>query len=236
MDTPVKSQLRNKEETHVVHQLKLKFSFIRNYTYIIVDTSSKIAAIVDPAWEFDKITSVLHTLGIYPTKILLTHSHFDHVNLVKPLVQIFNSQVYMSLKEIDFYKFRCKNLNPIQHFDAIKLGQTNIAALFTPGHTVGSVSYLLTDSLFTGDTIFIEGCGICNTYGGCPEQMFSSIQMIKEKVNPDVNVYPGHSFGKKPGYPIKYLMKENIYFLIDRKEIFVDFRMRKHQTNMFNFQ
>ena len=222
------------DETYEIHILKTGFLSFKNYIYIIVDTYSMEAAIIDPAWDLEKIITVLNTLGVHPTKILLTHSHFDHVNLVESLVQRFNSQVYMSLDEISFYKVQYKNLNPIQHFDVIKLGQTNITTLLTPGHTVGSVSFLLSRSLFTGDTIFFEGCGICNTKGA--EQMFNSIQMIKKMVAPDVRVYPGHSFGKEPGEPIKHLAKENIYFSIEQKEIFVNFRTRKNQKNLFNFQ
>ncbi len=230
------SQLQEKVKTYAIHQLKLKFSFIKNYTYIICDIYSKEAAVLDPAWDIETITTKLLMLGVYPTKILLTHSHFDHVNLVEPLIQRFNSQVYMSLKEIEFYKYQCTNLNPVKHFDTIKLGQTNITALLTSGHTVGSMSFLLSDSLFTGDTIFIEGCGICTSIGGCPEEMFNSIQMIKKIVSPEVCVYPGHSYGKEPGYPLKYLMQENIYFLFERKEKFVEFRMRKQKNGLFNFQ
>jgi hydroxyacylglutathione hydrolase len=221
------------DETYELHILKASFLNFKNYIYIIVDSSSMEAAIVDPAWDLKNIITVLETLGVHLTTILLTHSHFDHVNLVESLVQRFNSQVYMSLNEISFYKFQCKNLNPIQHFDVINLGKTNITTLLTPGHTAGSVSFLLSRSLFTGDTIFIEGCGICNAKGA--EQMFNSIQMIKKMVAPDVRVYPGHSFGKEPGNTIRYLAKENIYFLIDRKEMFVNFRTRKGQKNLFGF-
>jgi glyoxylase-like metal-dependent hydrolase (beta-lactamase superfamily II) len=236
MDTPVASQLRYQVKNYTIRQLKLKFSFFRNYTYIIVDISSKEAAIIDPAWELATIVTELNALGVCLTTILLTHSHFDHVNLVEPMVQRFNPQVYMSLKEIDYYKYRCQNLNSTQPFDMIKLGHTNIRILPTPGHTIGSVSFLLSDSLFTGDTIFIEGCGICTTKGGCPENMFDSIQMIKKMVDPEILVYPGHSFGKEPGYSLRHLKEENIYFLIDKKEVFVDFRMRTHQKNFFYFQ
>jgi len=236
MNTLITSQLQKKEKTYSVHQLKMKSSYIFNYTYIIIDTTSNEAAIIDPAWDIETIYAKLDTLGVYPTTILLTHSHFDHVNVVEPLVQRFDSKVYMSLKEIEFYKFRCKNLNSTQHFDIIKLGKTDIVVLLTPGHTVGSTSFLLSGSLFTGDFIFIEGCGICNTRGGCPEQMFDSIQMIKGTVASDVCVYPGHSFGKEPGYPIRYLMEENIYFLIDQKQLFINFRMRKKQKYLLNFK
>ncbi len=236
MATSFASHLQNKEKSYSIHQLKLSFSFIINYTYIIVDISTREAAIVDPAWDIETIDETLRITGARPTTILLTHSHFDHVNMIGPLIRKFDSQTYMSLKEIEFYKFQCKNLNPIQHHDIIQVGKTKITALLTPGHTAGSTSFLLSNSLFTGDFIFIEGCGICNTEGGCPEKMFDSIQMIKETVASDVCVYPGHSYGRNPGFPIGYLMEKNIYFSISEKKLFINFRMRRNQTNIFDFK
>lgn len=216
------------DQTCTVLKLKLG-SFIVNYSYIIIDRASKEAAIVDPAWELGKVTTTLDGLGVRLTQILLTHSHIDHVNLVSPLVELYNPMVFMSAKEIDFYGFRCKNLSPVCHLDSIKLGHTLIECLFTPGHTAGGMCFVLPDSIFTGDTIFIEGCGICNTQGGSPEKMFESIQMVKNMVHPNTLVYPGHSYGKEPGCSLSLLMDENIYFLIEKRGIFVNFRMRKNQ-------
>jgi len=223
------------DQTCTVLKLKLG-SFIVNYSYIIIDRASKEAAIVDPAWELGKVTTTLDGLGVRLTQILLTHSHIDHVNLVSPLVELYNPMVFMSAKEIDFYGFRCKNLNPVCHLDSIKLGHTLIECLFTPGHTAGGMCFVLPDSIFTGDTIFIEGCGICNTQGGSPEKMFESIQMVKNMVHPNTLVYPGHSYGKEPGCSLSLLMDENIYFLIEKRGIFVNFRMRKNQKYLKSFQ
>ncbi|PEU20728.1 MBL fold metallo-hydrolase [Bacillus wiedmannii] len=224
------------EKIYEIIPLKVGFSNILNFNYIVIDKLSKQAAIVDPSWDLELITRTCHELDVRLTKILLTHSHNDHVNLVDPIVKQFDTQVYMSAKEIEFYNFKCRNLNAIQDFNTIKLGETQISCLLTPGHTVGGTSYLLSHSLFTGDTVFIEGCGICTTIGGSPEQMFNSIQKIKSTIEPHVRIYPGHSYGKDPGYTMSYLLKNNIYFLIESKEQFIRFRMRNNQKNLFNFK
>ena len=221
--------------TYLVKQIKVSRSFIKNYIYIIVDKASQQAAIVDPSWGLGVVVEALDELGARLTTILLTHSHFDHVNMVQPLLKRFGPRVFMSAREIAFYDYQCANLKPMEHLDAIEVGRTRISCLLTPGHTAGSVCFLLSDSIFTGDTVFIEGCGICNTKGGCPEKMFDSIQMLKERVRPDVRVYPAHSFGKPPGYALRDVMMENIYFLIDKKNVFVDFRMRKSFKKIFDF-
>lgn len=218
-----------------IDYLKVCFLNFINFTYFIMDDQTKQIAIIDPAWESNKIESFLQELNGTLTTILLTHSHFDHINLVNSLLDKYNPQVFMSKKESEFYNFKCRNLNLVDHFDSIRLGKTEILCLLTPGHTVGSVCYLISDNLYTGDTVFIEGCGICSTFGGDPEKMFNSIQMIKNTIKPHVRIFPGHSYGKTPGHQLSYLLKENIYFLINNKAYFIKFRMRKHQENLFKF-
>lgn len=224
------------DRTYDVYQLKVGSATILNFNYIIVDKSSGQAAIVDPAWDSACITRTFSELAAKPDRILLTHAHHDHVNLVPYLVEQFDSQVYMSAREIDFYGFRCKNLHALEDTEKITCGQTQITCLLTPGHTTGSMCYLLSDSLFTGDTLFIEGCGMCNIFGGSPAQMFESMQKLKKTIEPQICIYPGHSFGKDPGYTMSDLLQQNIYLQIENKEHFIQFRMRENQTHLFDFK
>lgn len=207
----------------------------RNYNYIIVDNHSREAAIIDPAWDLDLILEKLSQLDVKPRSILLTHSHNDHVNLAQPLAKYFDAKVYMSEAEMKYYGFFIENMHSFGDMDEIRLGRTSITCLVTPGHTAGSTCFLLSGHLFSGDTLFIEGCGICNVPGGSPDDMFMSIRRIKETVSPLVRVYPGHSYGKAPGYPLAYLLEQNIYMQIADKDTFVNFRMRKNQRNLFRF-
>ncbi|WP_081752135.1 MBL fold metallo-hydrolase [Paenibacillus brasilensis] len=207
-----------------------------NYVYFVMDKKTRDIAIVDPSWDLWKVESCIQQLNGNLKAILLTHSHFDHINLVNSLIDKYNPQVFMSIKEIDFYHFRCRNLYSIQDEDSIKLGETDIISLLTPGHTLGSVCYLLSDHLFTGDTIFIEGCGYCDPNGGDPEELYHSIQKIKREIDGSIRIYPAHSFGKAPGFSLNYLMNENIYFQFTSKEPFIKFRMRPNQKRLFDFK
>jgi hydroxyacylglutathione hydrolase len=222
-------------DSHTIYPLKVGCLGFINVTYIVVDNRTRQIAIIDPAWEFPKIEVLLRTLKGNLTTVLLTHSHYDHVNLVNILLDKYDPSVYLSRREMQYYNFGCKNLNPFENRDCLMLGDTRISCMLTPGHTFGSACYLLPDSLFTGDTVFIEGCGICDTYGGDPAEMFHSIQMIKYTVDPGIKIFPGHSYGKKPGCTLNHLFKENIYFQINTKEQFIGFRMRKGQKNLFKF-
>ncbi|MCX7920825.1 MAG: MBL fold metallo-hydrolase [Clostridia bacterium] len=218
--------------------LKLKVEFLnyKNFCYIIVDKDSQEAAIIDPAWDIDKISDKIGQLDVKLTSIFLTHSHYDHTNLAEHLVKRYNSHVFMSKDEINHYGYRCPKLNALSDKDSIYIGNTKVSCMLTPGHTFGSSCYLLQGSLFTGDTVFIEGCGICTGTGASAEQMYDSIQNIKNNVSHDTKIYPGHSYGKMPGYSLSYLLKENIYFQIDNKDIFISYRMRKNQGNLFDFK
>ncbi|RCX14811.1 glyoxylase-like metal-dependent hydrolase (beta-lactamase superfamily II) [Anaerobacterium chartisolvens] len=223
-------------ETYEIYQVKASFLNIINYVYIIADRCGGNAAVVDPAWDLNGITERLENMDVELKSVLLTHSHYDHVNMVEPLLRRFNPRVYMSRKEIDFYGFRCKNLNALENYQVIDIGNIHVSCIHTPGHTAGGMCYLLPRHIFTGDTVFIEGCGACSFYGGSPEDMFESIQRLKVMLSHDICVYPGHSYGMEPGCTFGQLLEKNIYFQFSQKDHFVNFRMRKRQRHLFSFK
>ncbi|MCF2943974.1 MBL fold metallo-hydrolase [Paenibacillus tarimensis] len=202
----------------------------------MIDLYSREAVIIDPAWELDAIVHVITQADAKLTKILLTHSHSDHVHLVDALLRRYNPQVYMSRQEIDYYGFTCRNLNPVHDGEMIPFTQSSITCILTPGHTAGGVCYLWNGILFSGDTVFIEGCGMCSGPGGCPNGMYESIQRLKKLLAPEVRIYPGHCYGREVGCTFGYVMANNLYFQIENKEMFISFRMRSNQKNLFDFQ
>lgn len=222
------------ESGYQTYMLRVSSGKMINYCYILVDKKSQEAAIIDPAWELDKITSKLEALGVDLKFILLTHSHNDHVDLVQALLPKYQPSVYISRVESEFYEYECDALIRFEDKDRIQLGETTITCLVTPGHTKGSSCFLLSDDIFTGDTVFIEGCGMCEGAGASPDDLFESIQKIKGAADKHVRVYPGHSFGKEPGYSMTYLSTYNIYFQLE-KEDFINFRMRKNQKVLYSF-
>lgn len=222
-------QMVQSHSTYVVYQLEMVHQNGINFCYVIIDKETRKSAVIDPAWNLGLITQLLQTEKGELTSILLTHSHYDHVNLVVPLAMMYNCQVYISSTERDYYRFQCPSLNVVEDLETLIVGNTGISCCSTPGHTIGSMCFLLDGCLFSGDTLFIEGCGICTTAGGSPEDMFDSLQRIKSVVPSDTCVYPGHSYGKEPGYPLKYLYQNNIYMMIEDKKHFIHFRMRPGQ-------
>lgn len=211
-------------------------SLTKNNVYIISDIATKKALIIDPACKIDQINEIINKYNLDLKMILLTHCHQDHIRQVDRLVSMYGVTVYVSRQEKEYYSFFCENMATFEDEQIIYLGETSIKCIVTPGHTAGSACFLLSKSIFTGDTIFIEGCGLCTSDGGSAEQMYNSIQRIKIYVNDNINVYPGHTYYAEPGKTISYVKNNNIYFVIENKESFISFRMRKQQFNLFDFK
>lgn len=220
-----------------IYQLKVKKGLFVNYTYLIVDKDTKKAAIIDPSWDCDAIIELANELNVKIGIILLTHSHIDHVYCVGELIKrLKNVKVYISQVEAEYYKYNIKGLITLKDGEVIELGKTKIKGMLTPGHTKGSMCFLLEDSLFTGDTIFQEGCGLCNTPGGDASEMYRSIQKIKGSVKLYVKVYAGHSFGRSQGERLSELSRINLYFQMNDEDVFIKFRNRTQQKDLFNFK
>lgn len=223
------------EMTYEIYCIKDQ-SATKNNVYLIVDKESKETAIIDPACRMDQINDAVLKLGLLLKKVMVTHTHFDHIRQVNDLVDQYDCDVYVSKKEAEFYFYNCKNLRKFEDKEIIDNGKTPIKCLLTPGHTRGSTCFLLEHSIFTGDTLFIEGCGMCTTNGGSVISMFNSIARIKEEVSDSARVYPGHTYKALPGKPISYLRHNNIYFILEDEKKFIEFRTRKNQTNLFDFK
>lgn len=208
-------------------EIKTQKGDMSNYSYLIIDKKTKKGAVIDPSWEIEKILNEINKYNVNLEKILITHCHNDHVNLVDELVEKYNANVYISKEEHDFYDYKSKNLIAINDKDIITLGDTEIKCILTPGHTKGGMCFLIEDEIFTGDTLFIEACGRCDLPGGNAEELFESIKFIKENIDQNTIIHPGHPYGVGENVTLSELNKRNPYYKISNKEEFIKFRMRK---------
>ncbi|RAJ27259.1 MBL fold metallo-hydrolase [Pedobacter cryoconitis] len=205
---------------------------IKNQCYLIYEGNSGI--LVDPAWDYELINDFLKDNLIVLKGVLLTHAHHDHTNLAAVFAYKHAVPVYMSAIEIRDSGFHVQRLIAVQHLQEFTIDGFTVTALLTPGHTKGSTCYLIGEHCFTGDTIFIEGVGISDERN--VGSLFDSVQFIKQYLPPHTLIWPGHSFGQTPGKELSFLFRNNIYFLLNRREAFVDFRMRKNQPDPFAFK
>ena len=215
---------------HVCSQL------FKNYSYIVFNQESKNALIIDPAWELEKYLETLNDFGVTPTHILLTHTHFDHIGLVDYFAVNFKTKVWVSKNERSRLPLASDFIRTFSHMEVLRLNRLECKAFLTPGHSPGSSCFLIGSNLFSGDTLFIEGCGICDDPDANPGHLYESLMFIKNEFPLSVKVYPGHRFQAYPGKSMEYVLANNIYMHFKEKSEFVDFRMRNNKLNCFDFK
>ncbi|MGD8785605.1 MAG: MBL fold metallo-hydrolase [Thioalkalispiraceae bacterium] len=201
---------------------------MENFIYLIQDLKTNRAAVVDPAWDVPTILTRAEQLGVTITDILLTHSHHDHINGIEQVLAKFDAQLHLSKTEAEFWG---KHLDlPTLHHggDIIKLGDTEIQLLHTPGHTPGSACYHLGDDLITGDTMFVYGCGRCDLSGGDPEVMYNTLQKIEHELPGNTCILPGHNYSIVPSTTLTEQISGNPFLHFDQKDNFVEYRMHIH--------
>ena len=214
--------------------IKVSFLFMKNYTYIIGNPVTKTAVLIDPAYEILKIENKLRDYHYELCGVLITHTHLDHVHLANYFTKKYNVPVFISAIELSNSQFNCCNIQEFSPDESLNTGNIQIQTLHTPGHSKGSTCYLIENNLFTGDTMFIEGCGICSCENDARD-MFYSIQKIKSIVNSETRIYPGHCYDADAGQMISYLEKFNIYYNMENPDHLISFRMRKKQPLLFDF-
>ena len=201
---------------------------MENFVYLITDIRTNQAAVVDPAWDVNTITDYTKTKNITITDILLTHSHHDHINGVEEILDYSDAQLHLLKQESDFWQTDIDT--PTLHYggDCIRIGDTEINILHTPGHTPGSACYMLKDDIITGDTLFVFGCGRCDLNGGDPEQMFTTLKKIKHELPGDTVIHPGHNYANKSTSKLSEQIDGNPFMHFHECSDFVEYRMHTH--------
>ena len=205
---------------------QLKVGQMHNFSYIIGDEQAKEAAVVDAGWEADKLIKIADEENLKITKLILTHSHYDHTQKADELASKTNAEVYFHEDEYNEIKRSIKNpsikLIKIKNNQIIKIGEISIEVIHTPGHTPGGVCLLVENKLLTGDTLFVSAIGRTDLPGGDVIKLFESLQKLK-KLDEDIEVYPGHDYGEIPSSTIGDEKKNNPYFKCETKEQFLNY-------------
>ncbi|HET6465127.1 MAG TPA: MBL fold metallo-hydrolase [Nitrospiria bacterium] len=179
-----------------LHQVEL--GPMQNFIYLIGCEKTREAAVVDPAWDVQSILAIARNHRFHIKTILLTHTHFDHINGVEELLKQTDARVFVHKKEAAALRYAGGNIKKIESGDAVKVGELNVTFIHTPGHTPGSQCFYVEDRLITGDTLFINGCGRCDLPGGSPEEMYHSLTGTLKRLDDHTQVYPGHHYAPVP--------------------------------------
>ena len=164
------------------------------YTYLISSGQGREALIIDPVLEnVTEYINVLKELDLKLVKVIDTHIHADHVTGASKLKDITKCSTIMGdHTPADAVEIKVKDE------EIIKLDNLEIKALYTPGHTSDSFSFLMNDHLFSGDTLLINGTGRTDFQNGSSKDAYDSIFNKLLKLPNETLLYPAHDYnGKK---------------------------------------
>jgi len=187
-----------------------------NFTYLIGDEDSGLAAVIDPADDADKILKEAEKHNLKIAYIINTHAHFDHIKANEELTSKTRAKIIMHEKA------KAKKDISVKDNDIIEIGKLKIRVIHTPGHTPESICLLIDKKLLTGDTLFVGGCGRTDLPGGNPEELYYSLLKLME-LDDNTEIYPGHDYGEKPYSTIGYEKSYNYALSFRTKEEFIRF-------------
>lgn len=160
------------------------------YTYLVADSKTGEAALIDAVREqFDRDSKLIRDLGLTLKYAVETHVHADHITAAGLLRDAFGARV--ALHEAS--ESRCADVL-LKDGDVLRVGDVEIKALHTPGHTNADTSYLVDGAVFTGDALLIGGCGRTDFQAGDAAQLYQSIHAKLFTLPNETVVYPGHDY------------------------------------------
>jgi len=164
-----------------------------NFGYILACEETRIAALIDPAFEPEKLVARAKELELDIEWILNTHGHFDHINGNNVATEMTGAKIIghcSSTFHID---------QKVDHGDKFNIGKLDIDVLFTPGHSPDEVCFLVNNQvLFTGDVLFVGECGRTDLPGSNVQEMYKSLFDVLSVIPDDVDIFPGHDYGSSP--------------------------------------
>ncbi len=175
------------------------------YTYIISSGKGREALIIDPVIEHTiNYLNILEKLELKLVKVIDTHIHADHITGLNELNKKTNCTRIMGEKS----KSEVIDLK-IKDNEKINIENVELKAIYTPGHTDCSYSFLMDDRVFTGDTLLINGTGRTDFQNGSSHDAYNSLFNILLKLPDKTLVYPAHDYNGKNYSTIEKERKNN---------------------------
>ena len=174
------------------------------YTYLLAARPGGEAVIIDPVLEqINAYLQLLRELDVRLVKAIDTHTHADHVTAMGQLRDTTGCVTIMGEQT----KAECVSLR-IKDGEHIAVDGLTLQALYTPGHTDESYSFLMDDRVFTGDTLLIRGTGRTDFQNGDARAQYDSLFNKLLKLPEDTLVYPGHDY---KGWTVSTIGEEKRY-------------------------
>ena len=188
------------------------------YTYIIASGEGREALIIDPVIEHsDEYSTILNNLDLKLVKVIDTHIHADHISALNELNKRTNCIRVMGEKS----KSEVIDLR-IKDGEKIKVEEVELQAIYTPGHTDCSYSFLMNDRVFTGDTLLINGSGRTDFQNGNAYDAYDSIFNKLLKLPEKTLVFPAHDYNGKKFSTIENEKNNNPRLQVGSKEEYAE--------------
>ena len=188
------------------------------YTYVISSGEGREALIIDPVIEHtDEYIKMLEKLKLKLVKVIDTHIHADHITALNEL----NKRTSCSRLMGENSKSEVIDVK-IKDNDKVTVENIEIRAMYTPGHTDCSYSYLMNDRVFTGDTLLINGTGRTDFQNGNSYDAYDSLFNNLLKLPENTLVYPAHDYNGKKFSTIEKEKNNNPRLQVKSKEEYAE--------------
>jgi glyoxylase-like metal-dependent hydrolase (beta-lactamase superfamily II) len=206
---------------------QIRLAKMATFCYLIGDRASGTCALIDPAFETDRILEKVRENNFRVTHIINTHAHSDHTAGNGAIKSATDAKIF--IHELDARQLQ-KLLNRtfsrvlggkgspkpdvlLKDNDIIKIGDSSLKVLHTPGHTPGGICLYAEGHVFTGDTLFIRAVGRTDLPGGSARMLLTSIQEKIYSLPGDTLVWPGHDYGPLPSSTVQQEKDTNPFTL-----------------------
>ena len=197
------------------------------YTYIISSGKGREALIIDPVIEStDEYIKVLKNLDLKLVKVIDTHIHADHISGLNELSKKTNCSKIMGEKSSsEVLDIRVKDN------EKIKIENIELISMYTPGHTDCSYSFLMSDRVFTGDTLLINSTGRTDFQNGNSHDAYYSLFNKLLQLPDKTLVYPAHDYNDKKYSTIENEKNNNPRLQVTSKEEYAEIMSNLNLTS-----
>jgi hydroxyacylglutathione hydrolase len=223
------------DDTNRLYLCQAQLGPMANFVYFIGDKVTRKAAVVDPAWEVDKIIAFAENEGYTIDKLLITHYHPDHlggsmmgqnIQGATEIVSRLPVKVYINKEEAEGTRrvtgLSDSDIVKVEAGDVMNVGDIPVKFVHTPGHTPGSQCFLVEGNLISGDTLFVNSCGRVDLPGSDPAAMYHSLNHTLRNLDDSTVVYPGHAYSSESRTTIADQKRHNMYMRFPTLDDFLD--------------